>query len=67
MHDAATFTAETDSEIFAKSQKSEIGILVTENEEVYDFIVKALVATLDDTLTADDLVALTLEIACILI
>ncbi|AWI03607.1 hydroxylamine reductase [Clostridium drakei] len=32
-----------------------------ENEEIYDFIVKALIATLDDTLTADDLVALTLE------
>ncbi len=32
-----------------------------ENEEVYDFIGRALVATLDDTLTADDLVALTLE------
>lgn len=35
--------------------------LSKENEEIYDFIVKALVATLDDTLSADDLVALTLE------
>lgn len=32
-----------------------------ENEEVYDFIVKALTATLDNTLTKDDLIALTLE------
>jgi hydroxylamine reductase len=32
-----------------------------ENEELYDFMVKALVSTLDNTLTADDLVALTLE------
>lgn len=32
-----------------------------ENEEVFSFITKALAATLDNTLTADDLVALTLE------
>ncbi|QZY53965.1 hydroxylamine reductase [Crassaminicella profunda] len=32
-----------------------------ENEEIYAFITKALVATLDDTLSADELVALTLE------
>ncbi|WP_066500911.1 hydroxylamine reductase [Abyssisolibacter fermentans] len=32
-----------------------------ENEEIYAFISKALAATLDDTLSADDLVALTLE------
>uniref|UniRef100_UPI00101CF639 hydroxylamine reductase n=1 Tax=Anaerophilus nitritogenes TaxID=2498136 RepID=UPI00101CF639 len=32
-----------------------------ENEEVYNFISKALVATLDDTLSADDLVKITLE------
>ncbi len=32
-----------------------------ENEEVQDFIVKALVATLDDSLTKKDLIALTLE------
>ena len=32
-----------------------------EKEEIYEFITKALVATLDDTLSADDLVALTLE------
>ena len=32
-----------------------------ENEEIYNFIVKALVATLDNTLSADELVALTLE------
>ncbi len=32
-----------------------------ENEEVYDFIVKALTATLDDSLTKNDLIALTLK------
>ncbi|HBH13028.1 MAG TPA: hydroxylamine reductase [Clostridiales bacterium] len=32
-----------------------------ENKEIYDFITKALVSTLDDTLGADELVALTLE------
>jgi len=32
-----------------------------ENMEIYSFIYKALSATLDDTLSADDLVALTLE------
>ncbi|GMQ62601.1 hydroxylamine reductase [Vallitalea maricola] len=32
-----------------------------ENNEIYAFITKALAATLDDTLSADDLVALTLE------
>ena len=32
-----------------------------ENPEIYSFISRALVATLDDTLSADDLVALTLE------
>ena len=32
-----------------------------ENEEVYDFIVKALTATLDDSLTKNDLIALTLR------
>ena len=32
-----------------------------ENKDIYKFISKALVATLDDTLSADDLVALTLE------
>ncbi|TCO71839.1 hydroxylamine reductase [Marinisporobacter balticus] len=32
-----------------------------ENDEIYRFIAKALVATLDDTLSADELVALTLE------
>lgn len=31
------------------------------NEDIYDFIEKALLATIDDTLTADDLVALTLK------
>ncbi|MGO1367755.1 MAG: hydroxylamine reductase [Senegalia sp. (in: firmicutes)] len=31
------------------------------NEEIYDFIYKALQATLDDSLSADDLVALTIE------
>ena len=32
-----------------------------ENEEIHGFMHKALAATLDDTLTVDDLVALTLE------
>ncbi len=35
--------------------------LEKENPEIYSFVEKALVATLDDTLSADDLVALTLE------
>ncbi|MDD3225715.1 MAG: hydroxylamine reductase, partial [Clostridium sp.] len=92
LHDAATFVVESDSELLAKSDSTEVGILATENEDVrslrelivyglkgmaayaehafnlgkeneemYDFIVKALVATLDDTLSAEDLVALTLE------
>ncbi|PRR84497.1 hydroxylamine reductase [Clostridium vincentii] len=92
LHDVATFVAETDLEILAKSEAIEVGILATENEdvrslreliiygikgmaayaehalnlgkeneEVYNFISKALVATLDNTLSADDLVALTLE------
>jgi len=92
LHDAATFGVETDSELLAKSEAIEVGILATENEdvrslreliiygikgmaayaehalnlgkeneEVYDFMVKSLVATLDSTLSADELVALTLE------
>ncbi len=92
LHDAATFTVQSDSEIIAKSDSIEVGVLSTENEdvrslrelityglkgmaayaehalnlgkeneEIYDFMVKALVATLDNTLSADDLVALTLE------
>lgn len=36
-------------------------VLGKENEEIYDFIVKALAATLNDTLSVDELVALTLE------
>lgn len=31
------------------------------NEEIYDFLEKALLSTIDDTLSADDLVALTLK------
>ena len=92
LHDAATFTVETDDEITAKADAVEVGVLATENEdirslrelityglkgmaayaehalnldkeneEIYDFMVKALVGTLDDSLSADDLVALTLE------
>ncbi len=92
LHDAATFEVETNSEIFAKSNSAEVGVLATENEdirslrelityglkgmaayaehalnlgkeneEIYDFMVKALVATLDDTLSVEDLVELTLE------
>lgn len=36
-------------------------VLGKENEEIYDFIVKALAATLNDTLSVDELVALTLK------
>ena len=92
LHDAATWTANTDSEIHAKADSAEVGVLATENEDVrslrqlitlgvkgmaaytehadnlgyYDpeigkFIRKALAATLDDSLTLDDLVQLTLE------
>ena len=92
LHDAATWTAESDSEIQAKADSIQVGILATENEdvrslrelityglkgmaaytehaynlgkeneEIYAFMMKALAATLDDTLSADDLVALTLE------
>ena len=92
LHDAATFEVRSDSEIFAKADSIEVGVLATENEdvrslrelityglkgmaayaehalvlekeseEIYDFMVKALVATLDDTLNVDDLVTLTLE------
>ncbi len=35
--------------------------LGNENKEVYDFMIKALAATLDETLSADDLIELTLE------
>ncbi|WP_432664685.1 hydroxylamine reductase [Wukongibacter baidiensis] len=92
LHDAATWTADTDEAIKAKAEASEVGILATENEdvrslrelitygvkgmaayaehaynlgkeneEIFAFTSKALAATLDDTLSADDLVALTLE------
>ena len=92
LHDAATWTAEIDSQIQTKASSMEVGILATENEDIrslrelityglkgmaayaehaynlgkeneqiYKFISRALVATLDDSLTADDLVALTLE------
>ncbi len=92
LHDAATWAAQSDDEIKAKSNSIEVGVLATENEdvrslrqlityglkgmaayaehaynlgkeneEVYQFISRALVSTLDDKLSADDLVALTLE------
>ena len=92
MHDAAIWTADSDSEIQAKAKSAEVSILATknedirslrelitygvkgmaayaehaynlgkENDEIYAFISKALAATLDDTLSVDDLVALTLE------
>ena len=92
LHDAATWTADSDSAIKAKADSVQVGVLATENEdirslrelityglkgmaayaehaynlgkeseEIYSFISKALAATLDDTLTVDDLVALTLE------
>lgn len=92
LHDAATWTAETDEELQVKADSPEVGVLATENEDVRSlrelikygvkgmaayaehaynlgkesdeisaFIAKALVSLLDDTLSADDLVALTLE------
>lgn len=92
LHDAATWTADSDSAIVAKSEDAKVGILATENEdvrslrelityglkgiaayaehaynigkqnsEIHGFITKALAATLDDSLTVDELVALTLE------
>lgn len=92
LHDAATWTANSDAEIKAKADSNEVGILATkdedirslrelitygvkgiaayaehaynlgkENNEIYEFIYKALAATLDDTLTVDDLVSLALE------
>ncbi len=92
LHDAVTWTADTDEAIKAKAEAVEVGILATENEdvrslrelitygvkgmaayaehaynlgkeneEIFAFMSKALAATLDDTLSADDLVALTLE------
>lgn len=92
LHDAATWTADSDEKIRAKADSDEVGILATEDEDIrslrelitygikgiaayaeharnlgkesgkiYEFIYHALAATLDDTLTVDDLVALTLE------
>jgi hydroxylamine reductase len=92
LHDAATWTADSDSAIQAKADSIQVGVLATENEdirslrelitygikgmaayaehaynlgkenkEIFTFISKALVATLDDTLSAEELVALTLE------
>ncbi|WP_432409371.1 hydroxylamine reductase [Wukongibacter sp. M2B1] len=92
LHDAATWTADTDEAIKEKAESAEVGVLATENEdvrslrelitygvkgmaayaehaynlgkeneEIFSFMSKALAATLDDTLSADDLVALTLE------
>ncbi|EOD00840.1 hydroxylamine reductase [Caldisalinibacter kiritimatiensis] len=92
LDDASTFTIETDSEIYAKAESNEVGILATENEDVrslrelityglkgmaayaehalalgkenddiYDFMVKALATTLNDTLSVEDLIALTME------
>ncbi|KYH34757.1 hydroxylamine reductase [Clostridium tepidiprofundi DSM 19306] len=92
LHDAAVWTADSDSAIKAKADSVQVGVLATENEdirslrelityglkgmaayaehaynlgkeneEIYEFISKALAATLDDSLTVDDLVALTLE------
>lgn len=91
-HDAATWMGETNSEMYAKANAPEVGVLATENEdirslrelityglkgmaayayhadvlgseneEINEFIIKALAATLDDSLGADELVALTLE------
>ena len=92
LHDAATWTADSDEDILAKVDSVKVGVLATENEdvrslrelitygvkgmaayakhaynlgkeneEVFAFFTKALSATLDDTLSVDDLVALTLE------
>jgi hydroxylamine reductase len=92
LHDAATWTTNSDAAIQAKADSVQVGVLATENEdvrslrelityglkgmaayaehaynlgkesdEINKFVSKALVATLDDTLSADELVALTLE------
>ncbi len=92
LHDAATFSAGSDEELFAKSISLKVGVLATENEDVrslrelitygvkgmaayahhafnlgkedqalYEFTSRSMAATLDDSLTADQLVALTLE------
>ncbi len=92
LHDAATWSADTELALQAKADSAQVRVLATENEdvrslreliiyglkgmaayaehaynlgkeneEIYGFISKALVATLDDTLSADALVALTLE------
>ncbi|HJV15996.1 MAG TPA: hydroxylamine reductase [Bacillales bacterium] len=92
LHDAATWTAASESDIYAKANAGEVGILATENEdirslreiityglkgiaaysehaynlgnesdEIYEFILQSLAATLDDLLSVEDLVALTLE------
>lgn len=91
LHDAATWTVTSDSDIFAKANADEVGVLATENEdirslreiityglkgiaaysehaynlgtesdELYDFILRSLAATIDDSLSVDDLIALTL-------
>ncbi len=90
--DAATWVANSDSDILTKANSMEVGVLATENEdirslrelityglkgmaayakhaahlgkksaEIDQFISKALAATLDDTLSVNDLIALTLE------
>lgn len=92
LHDAATWMGEADSEMYAKANAAEVGVLATENEdirslrelityglkgmaayayhadilgsesqEINEFMLRALAATIDDTLGADELVALTLE------
>lgn len=92
LHDAATWMADLDSEIRAKADSDEVGVLATkdenirslrelitygikgiaayaehaynlgkESDKIYEFIYKGLAATLDDTLSVEDLVELTLE------
>ncbi|SKC79288.1 hydroxylamine reductase [Maledivibacter halophilus] len=92
LHDAATWTADSNEAILAKANSVNVGVLATENEdirslrelitygvkgmaayakhaynlgkekeEVFAFFTKALSATLDEGMSADDLVALTLE------
>ena len=45
----------------AKAGEGKVGVLATENEEVDAFIQRALAATLDDSLSVNDLISLTLE------
>ena len=61
LHDAATFKITTLDEITSKSQSAKVGVLASENEDIDIFLQDTLAKLLDDSLTVDQLVALTLE------